>query len=294
MKQTFSLCVALLFASFASAIDLQTFESGITTPKGEFFVNNANFASIELVANPNKSGINTSNNVVAVRVHSGNPNDPTTLPGSANSGIIKISFAGDQPVIQYPANPTGADVLYYDRLRFKYYKGSLLNRYVEFEPNGSATSPKTLIQPQGIDEWEYVTIPLENKTYTNFQIRINRNDTGTGSATGTAAGNIIYLDDFELFNSTDGPLSAVPFINEDALFSIKNMGNKSFSLETTLDKTSNVRVDLISPDGRLVNIYNQIAGSHLTLPFNVSAKGIYCVRMTIDNQISKTEKIIAQ
>jgi hypothetical protein len=72
------------------------------------------------------------------------------------------------------------------------------------------------------------------------------------------------------------------------------MGNKSFSLETTLDKTSNVRVDLISPDGRLVNIYNQIAGSHLTLPFNVSAKGIYCVRMTIDNQISKTEKIIAQ
>lgn len=294
MKHVFTIGMILLFAGAVSGISLQNFETGVTSPKGDFFVNNANFAAIDLADNPNKSGINMSDKVVAVMVHSGNPNDETTLPGNPNSGIIKISFSGDQPVIQYPTHPTGADELYYDRLRFKYYKGSLLNRYVEFEPNGSATSPKTLIQPQGIDEWEYVTISLENKTYSNFQIRVNRNDAGTGSATGTAAGDIIYLDDFELYNSVDGPISAVPAIKEETVFICKSTGNRSFSVEASLDKTSDVRIDLITLDGRSVNVYSQSVAGNIQVPFAVPVKGIYCVRMTIDSKYSSTEKVIAQ
>lgn len=285
MKQIFFLilCFCSSLMMMGQSAFPQGFES-VTNPKGDYFVDNANFAAIALADNPLKAGINTSDKVAAVTV-------------GINSGIIKINFAdGTTPQFTYPAHPQGLDELYYDVLRFKYYSAGKLNKNIEFEPNGSATSPKTIVQPGSYyyEEWAYVTIPLVNKSYQNFQIRVNRNDTGTGAATGTETGDIVYIDDFEIYNSAVGPTSAVPLVVENVLFTCKRTGNKTFNLETELDKTSNVRVDLISLDGRSVNIYNNTTQGYLQVPFEVQAKGVYCIRMTVDNNDSNTQKMIVQ
>ena len=294
MKKIFLTVVAFATVLSASAnygVILQTFESGITEPKGEFFVDNPDFASITLVDNPKKDFLNSSNKVAAVQVYTENP----------NSGIIKINFVdGVAPKVNYPENPygTGDEVLaYYNVLRFKYYKGTKTSRNVEFEPNGSVTSPKTIIPTFGEDGWEYITIPLEWKLYQNFQIRVNRNEAGNGSATGTAEGDIIYVDDFELFNREDGPAeieASTKFVLVDDLFSCKSTGNRSFVLNASLEKSANVKVDVISITGQTRTIYNQTVAGHLELPFDVNTKGVFCVRMTIDGKLSKIEKIIAR
>lgn len=285
MKQIFFLI--LCFFSTVTVLGQSAFPQGfesVTNPKGEYFIDDANFAPVTLMDNPLKTGINTSDKVAAVMV-------------GINSGIIKLNFAdGVTPKFTYPAHPQGLDELYYDVLRFKYYSAGTLNKNVEFEPNGSATSPKTIVQPGPYynEEWAYVTLSLVNKSYSNFQIRVNRNEAGNGPATGTVADTYVYIDDFELYNSAVGPISAVPLVLNDLLFSCKNKGNQNFALEASFDKTSNVRIDLISMEGRLVNIYNQVVIGNLSVPFTTPAKGIYCVRMLVDNQYSKTEKIIAQ
>lgn len=267
----------------SATINIQNFES-IANPKGDFFVNNGNYAPIELADNPNKSGINTSDKVAKVQIY----------VSSAISGIIKISFsASELPTLTYPACPTCTGGRY-DRLRFKYYKGSLLNRYVEFEPNGAATSPKTLIQASGAaNEWEYITIPLDWSSYQSFQIRVNRNAAGTGSAT-AVAGDFIYIDDFEFYNSTDGITTSVKPVEETKLFTCIPLGNKAFKLESFISDKSNVQIDLISLDGKCRNIYNRNTEGNFEIPFEVSEKGLYCVRMIVNNEFSEVIKIIAQ
>lgn len=254
--------------------------------EGTFFVYNANFAPLELVDNPNKSGINQSNKVVKVQVHAGGP----------NSGIWKINFtgSGQEPILDYPSCPSCTDGRY-DRLRFKYYKGSLLNRYVELEPNGSATSPKTIVQAQGIDEWEYIEFDLEYASYTTFQVRVNRNDVGNGSAVGTAEGDAIYIDDIEFYNSTDGPSSSLSRNAIDAIpFSCTSEGGNLFTARYQADTEARVQVDLISLDGRSETLYNQVAAGEVEIPFQVNGKGVYCVRLTVDNIVSKTVKIVSK
>ena len=148
MKHLFLTVVLCVFAFSANAISLQKFESltdlwiyeedGVTKKEGMFFVLDNNFAPISLADNPKKVGINTSDKVAAVHVY---------VEGFApNSGIIKINFAdGVSPKIDYPANPLGEGdevPAYYDVLRFKYYKGNLLNKNVEFEANGQPTTDR--------------------------------------------------------------------------------------------------------------------------------------------------------
>lgn len=286
MKQVFFTTMFLAVSLVLTAANPfpQGFES-VTEPKGEFFDTNVNFASIILADNPLKAGINTSDKVAAV--------DFTTV----NSGIIKISFSGtNQPVFEYPRHPQGLDEVYYDVLRFKYYSAGKLNKNIEFEPNGSATSPKTIVQPGSYyyEEWAYVTIPLTFKTYSNFQIRVNRNAAGNGSAEGTVVGDKVYLDDFEMYNSIEGPISSVKRVEINNIFSCKRIGNGMFSVDAFLANKSNVRVDLISLDGRATTIFSQTAEGSFQVPFTVPSKGIYCVRMVVDNNYSITEKIISQ
>lgn len=299
MKQLFTTLILAFVLSNVSAIKLQGFES-ITNPKGEFFVDNPNFASIFLADNPLKEGINTSNKVAAVRIHSGNPDDPATLPGAPNSGIIKINFAdGVEPKISYPANPlgTGDEIpVYYDVLRFKLYKGNLLNKNVEFEPLGQPTNPKTIKPTFGENEWEYITFNLEYKYYSNFQLRVNRNETGTGSATGTVAGQIIYVDDFELYNSDIGPddATSVKLTLEDVPFTCTPLENSNFKVTANLDKTANVRLELISLDGKVQTVYQGVNSGNTEITFNAKNKGFHFVRLTLDNQKSGVQKIIVQ
>ena len=286
MKQIFLTTIFLAVSLVLTAVNPfpQGFES-VTEPKGEFFDTNANFAAISLADNPLKAGINISNKVAAVNF--------TVV----NSGIVKINFAGTtNPVFQYPTNPNGTDELYYDVLRFKYYSAGKLNKNIEFEPNGSATTPKTIVQPGAYyhEEWAYVTIPLLNKTYSNFQIRVNRNAAGTGSAEGTAVGDIVYIDDFELYNSVAGPTSSVRKVEMNNVFSCRNSGNGKFSVEAFLPNKSEVRVDVISLDGRATNVFSQTCEGAFEVPFTVATKGIYCVRMVIDNNYSISEKVIAE
>lgn len=278
-------------ATMAHAVIIQDFESiakiwDATDKEGTFFVYSANFAPLTLVDNPNKSGINTSNKAVAVQVYTNAP----------NSGIVKINFPGGSsvaPILNYPTCPLCTDGRY-DRLRFKYYKGSLLNRYFEFEPNGAATSPHTLAQAQGMDEWEYITFDLAYATYSSMQFRVNRNDAGTGSAVGTAAGDIIYIDDVEFYNSTDGPTATVPVKEEANKLKCNDLGNGFFSFEKFIGQKSNVRVDLISMGGISENIYNKSAEGDLDVAFEIKGKGIYCVRMTIDNKATEIVKVLSK
>ena len=259
--------------------------TGVQTCALPIFDTNANFATVVLADNPLKAGINTSDKVAAV--------DFITV----NSGIIKINFTGaNQPVFEYPAHPQGLDELYYDTFRFKYYSAGKLNKNIEFEPNGSATSPKTIVQPGPYyyEEWAYVTIPLTWKTYSNFQIRVNRNAAGNGSAEGTAVGDKVYFDDFEVYNSIVGPTSSVKRVEINHIFSCRNIGNGIFNVDAFLANKSNVRLDLISLEGRATTIYSQSAEGSLRVPFTVPSKGIYCVRMVVDNNYSITEKIIYQ
>jgi hypothetical protein len=290
MKHIYFISLFFLFALMANAqgVLLQNFET-ITNPKGAFFVDNSSFAPVSLADNPLIYGINKSAKVAAVEVSPG---------GSTNSGILKISFtAGADPVIQYPANPLGLDLLYFDVLRFKYYAPGALNKNVEFEPNGAPTSPKTIVQPNGnyYEEWAYVTIPLVNKTYTNFQIRVNRNADGSGSAAGTATGSLVYIDDFEMYNSTDGPYSAIKLVPKvETDFSCVTLQNRNFCVKASLDKKSDVRIELIFIDGRSQTIFQQTATGNIEVPFSVNQKGIYCVRMTLDNSQSEVIKILAK
>ena len=257
----------------------QTFENGIVNPKGEFFVNDPGHPASSLAVNPKKSGINTGDKVVAVNV-------------GTTSGLMKINFAdGTTPKIDYPTHPTGADELYYDILRFKYYKGTLTNRYVEFEPNGTATNPKTIIPTSGNDEWEYITINLTNKTYNNFQIRINRNDAGNGAATGSTGSDVIYVDDFELLNSNSLTTNLHKIDNKND-FSCITMGSNSFKVVADFSEKATVRIDLISVDGRVSTLYNQVSAGALELPFQVQNSGLYFVRMTVNNVGVVTKKII--
>lgn len=281
--------------TFASATVIENFENfpvedfwqaDLADRTGTFFAYDANRASLLIVDNPNKSGINTSNKVCRVQVHN----------GGANSGIVKINFTGSaEPVVTYPACPTCTDGKF-DRLRFKYYKGSLLNRYVEFEPNGSPTTPKTITQAQGMDDWEYITLELPYTTYTNFQIRVNRNGTGDGSAVGTAEGDFIYVDDFEFFNSTDGPdfppSTAIQSVAAEKAFSCTALGENKFRLEADLENPASVRIELIAMDGRSEVLYDHVAEGRLEVPFSVTNRGVYCVRAIVDNQVRETVKIV--
>lgn len=286
MKQIFFSTMFLAVSLVLTAANPfpQGFES-VTEPKGEYFNTKSDFATVILADNPVKEGVNTSNKVAAIDF------------GTVNSGIIRIDFSGtNQPVFEYPRHPQGLDELYYDVLRFKYYSAGKLNKNIEFEPNGSPTSPKTIVQPGPYyhEEWTYVTIPLTNKVYSSFQIRLNRNATGDGSAQGTAVGDKLYFDDFEIYNSILGPTTSVKKIEINNTFSCRNIGNGMFSVDAFLANKSNVRVDLISLEGRATTIYSQSAEGSFQIPFTVPSKGIYCVRMVVDNNYSITEKIIYQ
>jgi len=283
----FLFCIVFIFKVNAdgSSVILQDFES-IANPKGEFFVNDPNFASVDLCDNPSKSGINLSNKVAGVKVNT-------------NSGIIKINFAeGVIPRIAYPSNPLGEGDLvpvYYDVLRFKYYKGKLMNKNIEFEPNGQPTNPKSIRPATGDDEWEYITFPLIYKSYQNFQIRVNRNENGTGAAIGTAPGEIIYVDDFEIYNSDAGPddASAVKLTFEDKKFSCFKTKNMSFRVEGKLENSSDVKIELISLDGKCGTIYHNVSRGKFEFSFEVKEKGLYFLRITLNNKNFEVHKILA-
>lgn len=270
--------LSIAINSTAGSYLLQDFES-ITNPKGEFFDTNTNFAAIDLVTNPSKSGINLSDKTAGVKVGTG-------------SGIIKINFQdGITPQTIYPSDPTGQNSLYYDRLRFKYYKGSNADRYVELEPNGSPTSPKTLTPANGSD-WIYIEFVLTNKMYNNFQIRVNRNADGSGSAGALTSGQYIYVDDFELYNYETGPTTAIKIQTQNIDFQFTQTDNKSYNLISFIDTPSDVKIDLISIDGRSTRLFNQKTSGYFTLPVQVQNKGIYFIRMTADNRNTKTLKFI--
>jgi len=291
MKNYLLTAFFFVVATMAHAVIIQDFESiakiwDATDKTGTFFVYSTSFAPVTLVDNPNKSGINTSNKVVAVQVY-------TT---AANSGMIKFNFPGGSsvaPILDYPTCPTCTGGKY-DRVRFKYYKGSLLNRYAEFEPNGTATTPKTLVQAQGIDEWEYITFDLAYASYASMQFRVNRNEAGTGSATGTASGNFIYIDDVEFYNSTDGATATTQVEEDTNKLKCNDLGNGFFSFEKFIEHKSNIRVDLISMGGLSENIYNRSAEGNLDVAFEIKGKGIYCVRMTIDNKATEIVKVLSK
>lgn len=274
-----SLIILLSYAprSTADSFWLQDFET-ISNPKGDFFDTNPNFAPVDLLDNPLKSGINTSNKVAGVKILS-------------SSGIIKINFqSGITPQTIYPTDPTGQEGLYYDRLRFKYYSGGNPDRYCEFEPNGTATSPKTLTPVSGAG-WVYVEFILINKNYNNFQIRVNRNAEGA-SAGNLSVGEYIYVDDFELYNSETGPTTSVKAPTQNIDFQFVQVGKNTFNYFSFIENPSEVKIDLISIDGRSSRLFNQKTSGVLSLPVQVDNKGIYFIRMTVNNKLKKTIKFI--
>lgn len=283
-----TLTVAFMSVFMADAIIIQNFETipyawSQSEPQNAFFVYNTNFATVQIVDNPNKSGINTSDKVVSVRIHNFN---------SVNSGIVKISFSDAlQPKIDYPTCP-GCMTGKYDRIRFKYYKGGLSERAVNFEPLGVAKpgGVRVFQVVSGNYEWEYVTFELVNTTYADLQFKLNRKLDDTSPAP-AVDGDYIYIDDIEFFDSST---TSVKDIRTSTGFSCMDMGNGMFNFDTTLKSRNNLCVELISMDGIARPIFNGIADGKFEIPFFVSGKGMYFVRMTKGNENPVVMKIIAQ
>jgi hypothetical protein len=278
---------AFLSVFMANAIVIQNFETipyawSQSEPQNAFFVYNTNFATLQIVDNPNKSGINTSDKVVSVRVHNFN---------SANSGIFQICFSGTcQPAVGYPTCndcPSGK----YNRIRFKYYKAGLSDRAVDFEPWGQPPGGVRSYQVvSGNYEWEYVTFELVAASYSYMQFKVNRKIDNTGLAP-VSDGDYIYIDDIEFFDSQT-TLTTNPKIASG--FSCTGLGNNMFNFETTLKSQTNVSVELISMDGRTQSVFSGMADGKLEIPFSVKGKGMYFVRMTQGSESPKVSKIIAQ
>lgn len=214
MKKTF--LTALLFVSCSAFLSaqssyvLQDFEDISVVldqagSDGTFFNWNNGFALVEVAENPLVDGINTSKKVAKVNLtgSTSKPNDK--MPTST---IIRISFSsGHKPQISYPENEDSqqAGKIYYDRLRFKYYSNGVGNKYIAFAPNSNSNKEEIIPAEKGHDKkWVYVDIPLTEPYYKNFMIRLNRDSSG-GTAARTKTGDVVYIDDFELYNSKVGP-----------------------------------------------------------------------------------------
>lgn len=281
----------MLFLACSATLSAQTafpqdFES-ITNAKGDYLDTGANFAAAVIADNPLKEGINTSDKVVAVTV-------------GINSGIIRINFkkaTTGTPKFDYPAHPEGLDELYYDVLRFKYYTAGKKNKFIELAPNGNSANPKILVEPTTSDydqKWAYVEIPLAFKEYANFQMRINSHSSGSGSAQDTQNGDKIYVDDFEVYNSDEGPTTSIPLqmLEDLAPFQCVALGNGEFRIEKRIIEDANLRFDLISIDGKSHTVYDQYSSVCCENVFKAPAKGLYVVRMLINGKESSSQKVL--
>lgn len=277
---------SVIFQDFENLTSAQTADADKT---GSFICYNPGWAFVTLVDNPNKSGINTSNKVAAVSL-TGAIGETGTSP---NSGLILISLTNSTKEPQNGAIPACSECTNgkYDRIRFKFYKGNLYNRYIRYQPDGTIQTP--LYESAAVNAWEYITFDLLKTNYVDIRFALNRKADDSGmNIEGVTEGTVVYIDDIEFFSSTNVSNLSIP--NAVKNTSCLPLGNNVFNYETTLDKVSNVKVELISLDGRSETIFNQNASGKLEFQFSVKNKGIYCVRTIVDNQSSETLKAIAR
>lgn len=154
------------------------FENGL---REAMFKGGPNTAIVEIVDNPLKAGLNTSANVLKVtksflsqqlNVYVKRPNSTADISGKVwNKG--------------------------FDKVRFLYYNPTTVGRMVTWKFNG--LDPVLNITPQPVlGQWSYVEIELTNtqmNTITQFNLRLN-------DGPGTSDNEIVYIDDFEFYNST--------------------------------------------------------------------------------------------
>lgn len=294
-----------VFANAQSSYLLQDFESYnvedslvAVSNTGTFFNWNSGYAKVVLVENPLQEGINTSAKVAKVSLQ-GSVSNPTG--SDTGSGIIRIGFTGGSafPKYTYPTAPddyTGTEP-YYDRLRFKYYSDGGSNKHVAFEPNSNSANRVMQAAPTGYEtEWVYVEFTLTATSYNTILFRLNKNSNSTNNTGATSPqGAVVYVDDFEFYNSEKGPTTSIKLTDlADTDFRCISLGNGSFRFETSLEKQSNVRLELVSLDGRIQTIYNQSAQGNLEVPFTTPINGLYLVRMTLDGVSSVAQKIVAR
>lgn len=165
-----------------SSFLLDDFESGVKDIK---FKGGSADAVVDVVDNPLKNGLNTSDKVLMV-----------TNSFASQQLNIYIKRAAD-PEVDITEYIRGKN---FDRIRFKYYNENP-NRKVMWKYNGAGSQVDITTQP-ALSEWSYGEIELTNSQMDALtQIHLRLNDTVDGS-TENASTDIIYIDDIEFYSSS--------------------------------------------------------------------------------------------
>src|SRR5690606_12746457 len=156
---------------------LNNFESGVKDIK---FRGGPDAAVVEVVNNPLKSGVNTSDKVL----------------------MVTKSFASQQLniYIRRASNPTVdiSDEVWgknFNRVRFMYYNPITSGRFVSWKYNGQDPTLNITPQPE-FGVWSYVDIavtPNQMDALTSIHLRLNDG--------GNSDNDVVYIDNIEFYNA---------------------------------------------------------------------------------------------
>jgi hypothetical protein len=230
--------------------------------------------AIELVDNPLKDAVNTSNKVIRMTpvVETGN-----TTPG--NRCILNLDMIRNQ---------TGDDVLYtygYTNIKLKYYSPNVRGNEIKMQWNASTTLPTVSVFPEG-GKWETLdfTFPYDDEDYAVFQIIFNENKSwGTGDF-------LMYIDDVAVYNVNYTGIEELQLEKFKCHSYIK--AGKSV-LVLSADNLTDTNIQLYSLSGQKVkDLYHGDINNTLELPVDV-VKGLYFIRILSGNA-SKVLKLIVE
>lgn len=157
---------------------LDNFESGVKDIK---FRGGNDAAVVDVVDNPLKSGLNTSNKVLKV-----------TKSFASQQLNVYIKRASN-PTVDISGDVWGKN---FDRVRFMYYNPVASGRSVAWKYNG--LDPILNITPQpALGVWSYVDIALTSNqmdALTSMNLRLN-------DGSGTSENDIVYIDNIEFYNA---------------------------------------------------------------------------------------------
>lgn len=135
--------------------------------------------------------------------------------------------------------------------------------------------------PDSQEEWQEVIVDNVISTYLTDEFRVKFEFTSVN-------GNNIYLDDINIYNSSEGPLSVrnISFASEIILY--PNPSRDMSILEYNLEKSVDIQIDVLDLSGRVVSeIYdgNQLFGSQrINIPSSQFARGVYFIRLTSEGE----------
>lgn len=238
-------------------------------------------SDMEIITNPYTTGNNTSAKVL--RLYNFN-----------SAGAFHLRLSTDPPIVNAADKIT--DAISYDGLRLKYKvndAATYSQQNAIIKVYGASTSETGGVWSDTTEDWKTVTFNFAN--FDNAPTSIPSIHVIPYNTLWSADATLeIFLDDIELFKTDPNPPTSLQTVNDNEYaFSCTASGDNAFTVSSFVPQAANVRIDLISLDGRTQPVYNQTAEGNLEVPFQVTGKGLYLVRVSIDGN-SKTMKIISK